>query len=206
MTCQPRRAPHRGLFRRPQGSAAPLRAASAACWRSSQRAGRRPLPAGSGGGARPSRTPAGRRIPRRAPHQRQVASTAYQVGFEDVVHPADDAKPLGSRTPRGHGLPLKNSQAVAGPQTSGGTISRLQAKVSRPSSRAPGTPAIMKPIQASRGLRRGGTDHPVDHPLYGAGDKVAIVPARLPIRRSRHGGRWTPGAARRGRRRRSGSG
>ncbi len=24
-------------------------------------------------------------------------------------------------------------------------------------------------------MRRGGTDHPVDHPLYGAGDKVAIV-------------------------------
>ncbi|MCY1431715.1 hypothetical protein D9M71_476900 [compost metagenome] len=44
---------------------------------------------------------------------------------------------------------MKNSQAVAGPQISGGTISRLQTKVRAPRMIAPGMPAIMKPIQAS---------------------------------------------------------
>lgn len=47
--------------------------------------------------------------------------------------------------------PFQASQAVAGIQTRGGPMGiRLSRKVTIPSTSAPGTPAMMKPIKASR--------------------------------------------------------
>ena len=47
--------------------------------------------------------------------------------------------------------PFQASQAVAGIQTKGGPMGiRLSRKVAKPSTSAPGTPAIKKPISASK--------------------------------------------------------
>jgi len=42
--------------------------------------------------------------------------------------------------------PCQISQATEGPQTSGGTMRKLKAKVSKPSTSAPGMPAMLKPM------------------------------------------------------------
>ncbi len=53
------------------------------------------------------------------------------------------------QTPRKIAMPIspcQTSQATAGPQISGGIMMKLKPKVSSPSTSAPGTPAMTKPI------------------------------------------------------------